>query len=233
MVPKDDDWSLIVHCVCSLICFLFVFSERWAIFFLNSDVSLTSSVVQVETSPGQGDFFPNLPILRGRGVYQAYSTKNAAVCSKATSRHPTLLPGLFTLFCQHGVCGGFSVMGSCESLNNPFTIFKTRFETVPKTIIYDNACNLHSYFLNRDPVSIRSTRFVVDGLHWKNHTCSPAYNSKQYPNLMSVNTQVVEKTNSTLKKLRTQISYMTPDHFVQQLALFIFEMNRRSKHTLV
>ena len=101
---------------------------------------------------------------------------------------------------------------------------------VPKTIIYDNACNLHSYFLNRDPVSIRSTRFVVDGLHWKNHTCSPAYNSKQYPNLMSVNTHVVEQANSTLKKLRTQISYMTPDYFVQQLALFIFEMNRRNKY---
>ena len=94
---------------------------------------------------------------------------------------------------------------------------------VPKTIIYDNACNLHSYFLNREPVSIRSTRFVVDGLHWKNHTCSSAYNSKQYPNLMSVNTHIVEQANSTLKKLRTQISYMTPDQFVQHLALFILK----------
>ncbi|KAH3822210.1 hypothetical protein DPMN_123984 [Dreissena polymorpha] len=48
----------------------------------------------------------------------------------------------------------------------------------PEIIIYDNACNLHQYALNRDPVFISHTRMVVDGLHWDNHTGKPCFSSK-------------------------------------------------------
>ena len=44
------------------------------------------------------------------------------------------------------------------------------FILAPKVIIYDNACNLHTYALNRDPLFFRYTKFVVDRFHWKNHT---------------------------------------------------------------
>ena len=40
----------------------------------------------------------------------------------------------------------------------------------PEVVIYDNACNLHQYCLNRDPVFFANTLMVVDGLHWDNHT---------------------------------------------------------------
>ena len=39
----------------------------------------------------------------------------------------------------------------------------------PRVIIYGNACNLHSYCLNRDPDYFRETVFLVDRFHWKNH----------------------------------------------------------------
>ena len=42
--------------------------------------------------------------------------------------------------------------------------------TAPKVIIYDNACRLHMYSLNRDPGFFMKTRFLVDRFHWKNHT---------------------------------------------------------------
>lgn len=40
----------------------------------------------------------------------------------------------------------------------------------PRLIVYDNACNLHSYSLNRDPVFFKNSQFLVDRLHWRDHT---------------------------------------------------------------
>lgn len=39
----------------------------------------------------------------------------------------------------------------------------------PKVVIYDNACNLHDYALNRDPGFFKNTKFFVDRFHWFNH----------------------------------------------------------------
>ena len=47
--------------------------------------------------------------------------------------------------------------------------FSTVFAT-PRIIVYDNACNLHSYSLNRDPVFFKNSQFLVDWLHWHDHT---------------------------------------------------------------
>ena len=46
-------------------------------------------------------YFPKLPSLRKRKIYKADSSKSS-VCTKKSSRHPSLLPGIFTLYCQHG-----------------------------------------------------------------------------------------------------------------------------------
>ncbi len=74
-----------------------------------------------------------------------------------------------------------------ESLNTAFTIITTRFKegkyycssikkyykhycyvhTAPDVIIYDNACNLHAYCLNRNPKFFQKTWFLVDRF---NHT---------------------------------------------------------------
>lgn len=78
-------------------------------------------------------------------------------------------------------------MLSCESPNVPFTIFRTRFHTgkdrsaisfdlrshfhsaAPQYIVYDNACGLHTYCLNRDPHFFKMTKILVDRFHWSNH----------------------------------------------------------------
>ncbi len=42
--------------------------------------------------------------------------------------------------------------------------------TAPSTVIYDNACNLHNYVLNRAPYFFKDTWFLIDRFHWRNHT---------------------------------------------------------------
>lgn len=56
-------------------------------------------------SSSHESFFPCLPIVRDRGYYEAdKKTKIAGSnkCRKMSSSHPSLLPGIFTIFCPHG-----------------------------------------------------------------------------------------------------------------------------------
>lgn len=46
-------------------------------------------------------YFPQLPRIRNRKHYVA-DRSHSSVCTKKSSRHPSLLPGIFTLYCEHG-----------------------------------------------------------------------------------------------------------------------------------
>ena len=95
------------------------------------------------TSRKWAQFFPHSSLFEsGR------ETMLLTTCRKLSYGHP---PGIFTLFCSHGICYGFEVMQSCELPRHPFQIFRQRFHTAPCVIIYDNACKLHQYCLNREP----------------------------------------------------------------------------------
>ena len=48
-------------------------------------------------------YFPKLPKVRKRGFYVADKSNKGSICTKKSSRHPTLHPGTFTLYCVHGM----------------------------------------------------------------------------------------------------------------------------------
>ena len=118
-------------------------------------------------------FFPNLPQIRGPHCYsidQPSSSRRRTnpededACRKYSLTHPTLTPGIFTIYCQHGICCGFEVMQSHKLPKHPFNIFLTRFAE-PATIIYDNCCKLHQYCPNHQPAHFENTLFFVDRFH--------------------------------------------------------------------
>ena len=49
-------------------------------------------------------FFPSLPRIRNRRCYEADADKKSKVqlCTKGYNAHPSLTPGIFTIFCPHG-----------------------------------------------------------------------------------------------------------------------------------
>ncbi|KAH3799822.1 uncharacterized protein LOC127838876 isoform X1 [Dreissena polymorpha] len=174
------------------------------------------------------EVYPCLSQFRKRGVYTADGRKRTKddMCRKLAKGHPRLLPGIFTLYCLHGICYGFEVMRFCESPDVPFTLLRTRFPTAPKMVVYDNACSLHEYCLNRDPVFFKHTQFKVDSLHFKNHTaCGPAYELKRYPAYAKFNSQVVEQANSRLQRLKASLSYMTQNNFLKHCKFYIWGQN--------
>ena len=133
------------------------------------------------------------------------------------------------VFCPHGICYGFEVMQSCESPRHPFNIFRHRFQKAPQVIVYDNACKLHQFCLNREPYYFRNTLFVVDRFHWRGHVgCSAGYclNSYTQMAIKEINSQVNEQANAGLQRIRGQLAYMTPENFMFTLTLFLTIKNK-------
>ncbi len=187
--------------------------------------------------PPQADgplsFFPNLPQLHGDAVYIPDLANQASTdsdsCRKNAYGHPTLSPGVFTIFCEHGVCYGFEILKSHESPRHPFSIFKTRFCTPPRMIIYDNCCKLHAYCLNREPVFFKNTLFLVDRFHWRGHVgCSKGYSLDSYKrrDTKQINSQVNEQANAGLKRMQSQLTYMKPENFSFHISLFLAVKNK-------
>ncbi|XP_028394477.1 uncharacterized protein LOC114518672 [Dendronephthya gigantea] len=173
--------------------------------------------------------FPSLKPVRGRGTYAADKGKQTFEnpCTKKSGRHPTLLPGIFLIFCQHGINYGYSVMTTNESPDMPFTILRSRFTRAPRVVVYDNACNLHSYCLNGDPTFFKDTQFLVDRLHWADHTgCSSAYHISCYPDYDYLNSQIAEQSNSGLKKIKGPLSYMNDENFSRHCSFYLWFKNR-------
>lgn len=61
------------------------------------------ALAAVEDQSQELSYFPNLPLIQPRGIYEADKhVRKATGCTKHSSGHPSLLPGIFTLFCPHG-----------------------------------------------------------------------------------------------------------------------------------
>ena len=63
-------------------------------------------------------YYPNLPTVRKRGVYKSDSARKDQTCTKVYRGHPSLLPGIFTLFCSHGRHVNLHVHVRCTCTNN-------------------------------------------------------------------------------------------------------------------
>ncbi len=170
--------------------------------------------------------FPNLPPQRSLPQYAADRRSDLqSTCNKSATRHYTLTPAIFTLFCQHGVCVGFQALTSQESPRHPFEIFYQRFDSPPRIIIYDNCCRLHMYALSREPNHFRNTMFLIDRMHYrKGHSaCTAGYCMESYKAnkaIRMINSQVNEQANAGVQRLKAQLSYMTPDNFMFHLKLY-------------
>ena len=172
----------------------------------SGDTNPATHYLPIQPSPWS--FFPALPLVRGAGNYDADKKSppsDADSCRKASYGHPHLTPGIFTIYCPHGVCYGFEIMTRCESPRHPFNIFMSRFPVPPRTIVYNNGCKLQSYCLNRELVLHKKIRFFIDRFHWKGHVgCSKGYCLDEYNSseIRSLNSQVNEQANSGLQRIK-------------------------------
>jgi hypothetical protein len=186
--------------------------------------------------------FPNHP--RGRCL-RHYDTRSGAsdntaeafVCTKnAPKRNRKFTPGLFAMFCPHGICLGFKALTEFESVRTLFEILVERFPEMPGVIVYDNACALSKYALTREPLLFSNVRFLIDRLHQGNHVgCHGGFcMRKQNPRmplgggltLNELNSQAAEQCNAKMELIAASARTMGMNNFVEYTKLFLAIINK-------
>jgi len=182
-------------------------------------------------------YMPNHPVCRPLRQYNQNSGGKASEsCRKDVTRCSGLTPGIFTFFCPHGVCLGFSILERYEGPSTAFELLFQRFPTAPRMVIYDNACNLSKYCLLREPAFFAKTEFRIDRLHWKGHIgCHEGFCLDAYPKdievlggkarLGRINSQVCEQANSGLDYISKQAKFMRLENFLAHTRLFLYSRN--------
>lgn len=154
---------------------------------------------------------------------------------KASCRHNFNKPGartggVFSCLCSHGICYASFIIKDAEGRNEPFTFMTCYLREAPKIVVYDFACSLMDYCLNRAPNFFKDTKFLVDKFHWFNHTaCARTFNIRDHGELASQvrNSEACEQINSAMKRLKFVLSRMGQEPFMLFLRLFASRWNRK------
>ena len=204
----------------------------------HSQVAFSPSLPPIHTSP---------TYCADRGLRVPDTARDEIPCTKHLTSHPGLTPGIFAVFCPHGLCMGYVIMSRSEGPKTFFDFICHRFSKAPKIIVYDNACNLHRYCLRRQPNFFAHTWFLIDRLHQRGHVaCHEGYNMDVYPKeevivpmwsgdgivlpeitLGKFNSQAAEQCNSKLDQIASQVAYMTQSNFMAVVKYYLHRCNQR------
>jgi len=135
--------------------------------------------------------------------------------------------GVFTVICPHGICYALYIIPTAEGRDELFSFMIKYLPVAPLVVVYDHACGLHEYCLNRCPGYFKYTRFLVDRLHWFNHiACALSYWIGIYKDLDGVNSVIAEQSNSALARIERTITRTTQGPFVVLIRMFMHTWNQ-------
>lgn len=153
---------------------------------------------------------------------------SGAACTHAFHASGQRTGGVFTWFCEHGICYGFYIIRNAEGRNEAYSFLTCFFKQAPSVIIYDFACSLQEYCLNRAPTFFKNTLFLVDKFHWTNHkACSHGYCMELYDSWRAINSQIAEQCNSALGKIKSALSMMRQNNYMTWLRMYLHAWNER------
>lgn len=110
--------------------------------------------------------------------------------------------------CVHPKIIGFTLIREVETLGMAISIVLGFLNIPPRTLWYDNGCNLYYSALLRTPFLLRMCNIIVDRFHFKGHTCSNHYNADRYESLVEQRSVAAEVLNSVLEKSAGFIRYL-------------------------
>ena len=170
--------------------------------------------------------------VRHRPRYELDQVKDLSGCrhSFVSGSHGSKRTGgIFTWFCRHGVCYAFYIIPNAEGRNEAFSFLLKYFKVAPKVVVYDFACALQDYCLNRQPEHFKNTAFLVDRFHWFNHvSCARSYNLSLYGEYAYLNSQIAEQcNNSALSRIKCSCSQMKQVTFMSTVRFFLEMWNQR------
>jgi hypothetical protein len=188
-----------------------------------SNIELEAEIDPRQEVMATGAYFPGKPVCR-KLYHIDLDRDQEGGCNKE------YYPGTLLFWCAiHKKCLGFYILPSHESVFHVYSILLTRWERLPKVVIYDNGCNLVDYIMNRSPQEFISTIVMSDGFHWVKHdNCGDMFNSSAYAALKDFNSVLHEQMNRFLDKLKPISIHMRLDSFAEILIYTLTEINNRA-----
>lgn len=110
--------------------------------------------------------------------------------------------------CEHPKIIGFTLIKEVESLVMAISTLIAFLRFPPRTIWYDNACNMYDSALLRMPYLLRTCYLMVYRFHYHGHTCSNHFNPNRYLTLLKQRSTAAEVLNALLKKFCGFIRYL-------------------------
>ena len=104
-------------------------------------------------------------------LYNVSKKIDQKFCEKNLPQHHDFADGIFSIgcSCKLSITYGFEIMMAHESARHFFKFLMNRKLNLKNLegVIFDFACGLNRYALNREPVDFEHMRFLVDGSHWQ------------------------------------------------------------------
>lgn len=129
--------------------------------------------------------------------------------------------------CAHPKIIGFTLISEVESLAMAISTVLAFLLFPPRTLWYDNACNLYDSAILRTPFLLRTCFLIVDRFHFQGHTCSNHYNPDRYKILIRQRSVAAEVLNSVLEKSAGFIRYLAGENIKPYLRI-LFAMHNYS-----
>ena len=197
--------------------------------------------------------YPAWPIFRYPKKYDVNSRVDSDYCEKSFDYKKGFAFGVFSVgcCCPKNITYGWELMLSRESAHNLFRLLMCRNLNMDllEGVIFDFACGLDPYLLNREPREFQYLRTLVDGAHWQGQKrlrrpdrngagghlgCSEGYNFNLYKEHLPHGTfsQGREQLHSKMEKMVDSLIQMEYSTFMLFMKLFFGINNLRNKGKL-
>ena len=197
--------------------------------------------------------YPAWPLFRYPKKYAVNSRMDSDYCEKSFDYKKGFAFGVFSVgcCCPKNISYGWELMLSRESAHNLFRLLMCRNLNMEELegVIFDFACGLDPYLLNREPREFQYLRTLVDGAHWQGQKrlrrpdrtgagghlgCSEGYNFNIYKEHLPHGTfsQGREQLHSKMEKMVDSLIQMEYSTFMLFIKLFFGINNLRNKGEL-
>ena len=141
--------------------------------FLTAAVHAPDDYVEWENKEEEHStmYYPNWPIWSYPKKYEVRNVTDCDFCEKGFNKHNDFSFGVFSVgcLCPYNITMGYELMLCKESAHNIFRLLMFRDLNMHelKGFVFDYACGLDQYILNREPREFEYLRLLVDGAHWQ------------------------------------------------------------------
>ena len=217
--------------------------------FKNSPQRFAEDYISYESEFNEDptQYYPMHKLLTFPKLYNVSNKNDEDFCEKKFPSHHDFADGIFSIgcACELSITYSFELMLGHESPRHFFKFLMNRKVNFKKLdgVVFDFACGLQRYALNREPENFQYLRFLVDGCHFQGQKklrkpdsrsgrsghlgCSSGYNWSLYKQHSSVaevgargNSQGREQMHAVLDKLGRSLRQKNYYNFMHYMKTF-------------